>query len=482
MPFAEDAALDVTALRAIESTDRAAALWTDADRDWASRAAAETVGATAAPEDFLATRARLALDRLGERFRPLRRAVAALRWRPWVGGAVVGAAFVAGVAIDQVGGGQRINLLAPPLFGLLLWNLAVYTALALGFVVRYGDAAQPGPLRRLLARIAGGRARPGRGDLAEAVGRFAADWARLSAPLYSARTARILHVAAALFAAGVVAGLYLRGIAFEYRASWESTFLAAANVRALLAAALAPGALVTGIPVPSLAEVEAIRAPAAENAGRWLHLMAATVALAVILPRLALALAAGLVERYRATRLPLALDEPYFARLLRGFRGGPVRVQVVPYSYTPPAAAAAGLDRLLRQVFGANAGLTILAPVPYGGEDALAATIAADPQAQVIALFNASATAERAAHGALLAALRARLPAGGTLLALVDDSAFRDRAGGDPDRLQERRDAWRQLCADGGIPCAFATLASADPDVTAEAAAALEQALAETVR
>ena len=70
-----------------------------------------------------------------------------------------------------------------------------------------------------------------------------ADWARVAAPLYAARAARILHLAAAALALGVIAGLYVRGLAFEYRATWESTFLDPAQVRALLAAALAPGAL-----------------------------------------------------------------------------------------------------------------------------------------------------------------------------------------------------------------------------------------------
>ena len=47
------------------------------------------------------------------------------------------------MAVDRIGGTQRINLLAPPVFALLLWNLGVYAVLAGGFVVRYGDAATP---------------------------------------------------------------------------------------------------------------------------------------------------------------------------------------------------------------------------------------------------------------------------------------------------------------------------------------------------
>ena len=47
-------ALEVTAIRAIETSDRARALWSDADRAWASRAAAEVVGERGSVDDFVA--------------------------------------------------------------------------------------------------------------------------------------------------------------------------------------------------------------------------------------------------------------------------------------------------------------------------------------------------------------------------------------------------------------------------------------------
>ncbi len=476
--FDENVALDVTAVRAVESADRARTLWTDDDRAWASRVAAEMVGEGAAPEAFLAARARLALERIGKRFKALPRSVRALRWRPWVGVLIVVAAFATGMAIDQIGGSQRINLLAPPLFGLLIWNLAVYALLAFGFIVRYGDAAPPGPIRGLLTRFAGGRARPGRSELAVAITQLSGDWSRLSGRLYGARAARILHFAAATFATGLIAGLYIRGIALEYRATWESTFLDAATVRSLLAAMLAPGAALTGIPIPSPAEVEAIRAPASENAGRWLHLMAGTVVLIVILPRLVLALGAWILERYRGAHLPLGMEEPYFARLLRGFRGGPVRVCIAPYSYTLPAAVATGLERLVRNVFGSNASLTIMASTGYGDEDALAPTVHSESLVNVIALFNATATPEREAHGVFLNRLAAQLGPGGTLVALVDESVFRERRKDEGVHLEERRASWRALGTDCQVPCAFAALTAPDlGDAEEQLERALDEAL-----
>ena len=378
----ESSALLVTAVRAVETGDATHRVWSDADRSWASRAAAEVVGEGASPDTFIARRARLAGERLGEAHRALPRAVAALRWRPWVGWTLVAGAFVLGIAFDRVGGAQRVNLLAPPVFALLAWNVAVYVALAAAAVLRLGGDRGPGPLRALVARL-GGRAggsgaspppaaKESDGGIAACLAALTAAWARLAAPLYAARSARILHLAAAALALGVIAGLYTRGLAFEYRATWESTFLDAGAVRSLLAVALAPGAWLTGLAVPDEPAVAALRAPGSENAARWLHLMAGSVVAIVVLPRLLLAAFAGLVERRRARQLPMPLDEPYFQRLLRGFRGGPVRLGVVPYSYALPPAGMTGLEAIAARAFGGSAALVVEAPLAYGDEDAFA--------------------------------------------------------------------------------------------------------------
>ena len=241
----ERAALEVSAVRALETCDPAKAVWTDADRAWASRAAAQLVGEQADSATFIARRARLALERVAEHHKALPRAVHALHWRAWVAWAILVSAFALGVAVDRIGGTQRINLLAPPVFALLLWNLGVYAVLAGGFVVHYGDPRKPGPIRRLVMRVAsrlgmghggGSGARGGANEIVGAsVAALTRDWLRLAAPLYTVRAARILHFAAATLALGVIIGLYVRGLAFEYRATWESTFLDAANVHWLLA-------------------------------------------------------------------------------------------------------------------------------------------------------------------------------------------------------------------------------------------------------
>src|SRR5258708_38403528 len=100
MEMDESSALKVIAVRAVETADGARTLWSDEDRAWASRAAAEVVGAGAAPEVFLARRATLAIEKLGVRQSALPRMVRSLRWRPWVAITLVGFAVALGLVLD----------------------------------------------------------------------------------------------------------------------------------------------------------------------------------------------------------------------------------------------------------------------------------------------------------------------------------------------------------------------------------------------
>ena len=226
----------------------------------------------------------------------------------------------------------------------------------------------------------------------------------------------------------------------------------------------------TGIPIPDAAHIAAIRAPASENAAAWLHLIAATLAVVVVAPRVLLALVAGLVERYRAAHLCEDFADPYFQRLLRGFQSGPATVEAVPYSYALPASAAASLQQLFARALGGTVTVTISPAVAYGDEDTMPNVSAASI---VAAVFNAVATPEREAHGRFLATLA---QSGRQLVVVVDESALDTRWAEDSARRDARRDLWRELAADAGRAAVFVDLAQPDVDMAEAAfAAALDK-------
>ena len=463
----EAAARRVLMVQAFETGSATGVAWTAEDRALVTRLARETTPADAAPERYLDERARHALHILAPRDKSVQRWLARRLWRPgWMLLALLlGAAL--GLAVDAVGGSQRINLLAPPVWVVIAWNGVVYLSLLLPASVL------PKRARAWLARRLAGRA--GGSAPLQACGQA---WLRHGAPLALARAALLLHVMAAAIALGLVAGLYLRGLVLDFRAGWQSTFLDAATVQAVLATLLAPAVALTGIVVPDAAALEALRvgpgdlanAPAAP----WIHLYAAMLALFVVLPRLALAAWSGARALRLAHRVALPRDDPYFQRLLREHRGGIPRVQVLPHGAAPSAQAALGLRALLAQALGPGLQLTVAAATPYGDEEA-AAQIAAEPATTLrLALVDLGATPEEDSHGRFLQALRAAAP-GVPLLLLADATAFDRRFAGMPARGAERRQLWQQLADAHGAGCIAVALEA--PDLAA-AAAAVEAALA----
>ena len=458
----ERSARDVVLVHAIETADAARETWTDDDRAWALRTAGAIVGEHAPPDLFLARRAALALERLRARFPRLAALSALPPASGMVGTAIAAGAFLVGAAGASVGPSRTINLLAPPVLALFAWNLAVYAGLLFHALSRPRDRS--GPLRAAVARwLRGARRASGpRGAppvLAVAFRGFAMEWTKLALPLWQQRAARLLHLGAACLALGMIAGLYLRGVALEFRANWQSTFLDAADVSRILRIVLAPGAWLTGLPVPDERHVATLGgAGAGENAAAWIHLYAATMLVVVILPRLALAGVAWFREHRLASRFPLPLDAPYFARLLRAWREGPGHVLVVSYGYDPPSASRSGLERVLARSHDGSADVEWAPTVAYG-DDALP-----DPgtPTAIVALFNFAATPERENQGAFAETLRVRAPAGVPVVALVDTSAFVERFGADARRIGERERAWRSLLEPAGLEPLFVRLVDAD--------------------
>ena len=492
----ETEARNALLVRACELAPAGVVNWHDDDRAWASRAAAEVEGAQAPGERFVARRAELALERLGTREPSVRRAQRSTDWRPWFGWALPAAAVLAGLATDAIGTARHVNVLAPPLMAIMAWNLVAYVSIALRAVLRHRGRADRGMLARMITRAAQRAIVPARDAAAmrsredasgrrrarsAVIGRFASDWAQASARLTATRVARVLHVSAIAFALGALAGLYVRGLAFEYRAGWESTFLDAEALRAVLDFVLLPASLITGIALPDVARLEAMRLPgtSGENAAPWIHLYAVTIALVVVVPRALLALYDRALEHRLARSFELPVSDRYFASLIREHSGEAALVLVVPCHFAPSPQSTLTLGTMLRAVFGPTLRLVVAETIAYGDEENVEDALAsASDTAVVIALFSSSATPEAETHGVFIARLLAARPQGSDFLALVDESAFASRFGGadatSNRRRDERRGAWKRLLAAYECRPVFVDL---ERDEAAESGRRLREAL-----
>ena len=465
-------------VKAVEEADRDGTILPVADRATAGREAARGAGPNAAPQALLAARATTLLERLVARHPFVGRLVALLGPSPATTAALVLAGLAIGATLPVLDGSHRINVLAFPLVGIVAWNFVAYALLATA-ALRRG----PTPASWLRAAVAStgswiasrtiARARGFDATLAGALEAFAREWYAATRPLLMARAARGLHLAAAAVGVGLVASLYVRGIAFDYRAGWESTFLDAQGARGLLAVLYGPASWITGIPVPSEAELEAARWRVGGNGGgepaaRWIHLIAASAFIYVIVPRLVLAFTAAI----NAARLALRSPEPaalpaYFRASFNAVDGVVPRAKAIVMPYACELSPGA-LARLVAWIPGAAGGpvdVDAREGLPYGEEESYLASFGergGDRADIVILPFSLATTPEAENHGAVIAGVRDRLAAtrpAARLMVVVDEAPYAQRMAAAPERVAERRESWKGFARAHGVEASFVSLA-----------------------
>jgi hypothetical protein len=278
---------------------------------------------------------------------------------------------------------------------------------------------------------------------------FTSEWMALSAGLTNARLSRTLHLSAALFAVGAMLSLYGRGFLSQYVAGWESTFLDAAQVHAILSTLFLPAMSILGLQGFSIFDIDALRFSASTptvGGARWVHLYAATLFLLVVLPRMMLALTSQWQARRLEKNFPLDLEAPYFRKLGANFgaqAGAAAILRVLPYSFTLDEARNQGLNVVAAQLLGEPARVMLRPSLAYGEEPALGDIGLDDAKVTLTAaLFNLSATPEKENHGAFLDSLVRHAPRAVTVL--IDESSYLERIGAE--RVAARIALWREFC------------------------------------
>jgi hypothetical protein len=470
----ENVARDVVLVRAIETSDTRREVLSEDDRMYASRSARELAQWQAADsksavtlDHFLQQRSEQILKRLAERMPAFGGFLRRRSLLPLLSVLLPLLGLAAGAGLDRIADPHRVDLLSAPLLMIIGWNLLVYLILVVWLFVPAKVTGWAGP--SLLQRLSSGKAKLPRklpAALAAGLLQFIQDWAQLSAVLTRARLSRAVHLAAACFALGAILSLYARGVLTQYAAGWESTFLDARQVHAILSVVFAPALLVLPMDGFSLADIEALRfTQTASPAGgaRWVHLYAATLMILVVVPRLLLSAAthwrAGRLQR----RFPLDLKSPYFAALAnRAGAGGSAVLRVFPYSFTVDEARDKGLAALAQSALGEQVRVMLRPSVSYGDEpgNALRGETLDDPEVAVTAaLFNLAATPEKENHGAFLDHLVRGSPRG--IAVLIDASGVAERSAGQPGadaRIAEREALWRQFCGFHRVRAQFVDL------------------------
>ena len=329
----ERALRKVLLIQAIEETDRRGEALPLAERVDATRAVAgknlssiETQAEaqlSSATEWFLVRRADLLLRSLRGRSPGIDYVLAIAGGSIALDRGMLMLAFVAGVLLSFLDGRRPINIFALPLVVLIAWNLLVYIsrlgrrrtsattatkstpgAASVGAAQvptpASGSVSPPrlSPFARFYSRWTRSRIDKLLGHstrfnapLAPGLRRFAGDWWEVAQPLFAARARRLLHLSAMAVALGLIAGYYFRAIILRAGAGWEGgNGLGPGTAHTFLAVLYGPASLITGISLPPAAGIAELRLTAASGSGGdaapWIHLIAWTAVLYIMLPRL----------------------------------------------------------------------------------------------------------------------------------------------------------------------------------------------------
>ena len=348
MSMDEAAARRVMLAHAIESADTEHKLLSEGERDQIDRQARQAAGVGAeeggpvAPERFLEVRAQQVIAAVAARNPGLASLQESPAWQRWVGVGTPVLALFLGVLTDVIANPHRVDLVSLPLLGIVAWNVAIYLVLIASLFMARSSADRPW-LAGLGRWTDGERAlRRRAGNLrANATALFHMRWYRATQALHLLRVKRVLHLAAAAWAVGIAMSLLARGLVVEYRVGWESTFLSAAQVHAILSFLRLPALLLFPFQPFTVQEVAALRfseGGGAIGGARWVYMYVALLLALVVLPRVVLAAVAYARERVLSRRIPIDLGEPYYQRLLSLLSSACVQLCVLTHREADRAA------------------------------------------------------------------------------------------------------------------------------------------------
>lgn len=389
-------------------------------------------------------------------------------WIPW---ALPIIALILGLGTNVFSRSGQINLISFPVFGLLAWNFIIYALLIVGVAKPVSGLWKP--LQSWLIRGTGSMT----GTIENATSgvipwfqireEFIKQWIPQSRKLLSEHIKANLHLAAVMAALGVVLGMYLRGLAFEYRAGWSSTFLNGESLETFLRVTLGTAAWVSGIELPNaerLAQLSWAQGSEGENAAIWIHLYAVTCVLFIGLPRLLLALGSAGKARRLQVEFPLdinALGLTPAPDVALEDRSNPKAKQicVIPFNLELKPK-----DRELIRLFafgeaGGPVNIDYREKIDYSEIESYFAafTSAATEAHRTVLLFNLSGTPEHEVQGDAIKLLQEKVPRE-RLLVYLDGDAFTQRFDDDPDfpsRLTKRKESWSNFLKTYGLKPVF---------------------------
>ena len=449
----QQAKLILLAKAAEESQDPSLA-WTRADSQTASLRTAHALGESATSARILSERARHVLSTLSDR--GINTNVGTKAKLPMVFVPIlILLAFVLGALTDRVASPEHlVNLLSPPFWSVILWNLGVYVVLILCIVGLFGDSDSRFslPIRKCMVSFVEKSAFTTLKKGYKAT--FYANWTQVAAPLIRMHVARTLHWAAVFFALGIIVSLLVRGFGTAYWAGWESTWLSekpgAVKTFIDMTYGLIPNSLGLA-PVPDIETITQWRIDrlpflsAPVSAAPWLIRMMIIMAALVILPRFVFIVFNTWRMRRYAKKVVLDLDSPYYQDILSQCRQDAKLGSLGIVTSTVDRADRAQRIKLVRNLWGTESESAVLSFDFNNVESIVPKAPESERQTVMLLWLDAIETPEDDVHGVALEKAKAAYAQNLPFAVWLDMVEFAERFANTPNRIQERLTHWQHF-------------------------------------
>ncbi len=435
------------------------------DTSECTQAAAKQVGEAATPKEFLLARHTFIIDKIKKRI-PALLHPSPVNLRIWsVGIIFVIIAFVLGILTDELStSGNKINLLAPPLLGLFLWNLIIYLWLFISYIfklLRKGKSSPKQPIRELVGALLL-KVQTYASKKSPNLTAFYKLWVPAESNYLGRAVASILHLSALFFGLGLIFSIAIRGWGTAYTAGWESTWLAESpdTVLAFLqfVYSLAPvnDGLFQTLNVDMVKNMRFDINPTGVPATYWMVRLITATILIVIIPRLILFTYNQIRLSLITNNFPINLQTPYYQNIIRQWHGQSMTIRVLPFGKSLNAEEKNALEDLALRI---NQSGSKFIYEETAHEDSPLPVIEGGRAEELWIVFQMSSTPEMEVHINFANSVKDLCNKNGaTCRVIVNTDSFIERFANTPKRIEEREKNWRSFLITTGLPFAFANL------------------------
>jgi hypothetical protein len=327
------------------------------------------------------------------------------RWRNIILFSVALLLFCTGVLSNYLSVNGHVNLLFNAVIAYIGWNMLVYVAMGIRLLFsRSSNLRKPASIigsifsscfHWLALQTKKYHLKSSSGETSRLVSGFFRNLFTHLNDYYRWKITSAFHFWALSLASGIIAGLYLRGLAVEFSFYWESTFIESPRfVEGLMQIISSPATLLFPITLPDIA-ARGMMMPGAD----WIHIFSLSLIAYVVIPRIILLI----FSQYNGSKalsdnVP-DLREDYFRNILFNRASNDLVDTIVVYGYSIESQDRRQLLSGIENLMGIEAAQAELLKIKWGKPfpESL------KENGKYVIVFNGVQTPEKDVHGIFLA-------------------------------------------------------------------------------